>query len=176
MNLDQPTNLKGWKRLFLKHIYEAVGETQRTLSPLEYSAIATKIGLDEKKIASVIRLLRDEQLITYPNQAVEAFRLTKRGIEEGEYLKFRNNYPLLNDPMPDSLEDVHNELAYWSEERFKFDSRSQEWHSISSRMELLKHREIIMTQQEAKQTFISKVVWAQGLTFRVLTILSITQR
>jgi hypothetical protein len=40
ITLKKTTNAKGYARLFLKHIYEKLGETERAMPPLEYKALA----------------------------------------------------------------------------------------------------------------------------------------
>src|SRR5208282_5175890 len=98
MSLNKPTNAKGYARLFLKHIYEKLGETGRAMPPLEYRSLANQIGLSDDQMAAALRLLKSELLIVYPNPTIEAFNLTTKGVQEADYLKFRQDFLLHNDP------------------------------------------------------------------------------
>ncbi len=142
--MQRPTNSKSCARLLLKHLYEVVGETGRQITPLQYSQLASQIGLGSSEMASALKDLRQDLLIAYPNQGMEIITLTKAGIERADYLRFRQEFPLVGDPLPDSLDGIQAEIRFWVQERPKHSPRSDEWRLIAARIEDLKHLENTM--------------------------------
>lgn len=86
-----PTNTKGAARLFLKHIYEKLGESQQSMKPIDYNAIASQIGLDHAQTGAAIRQLKADLLIRFYPESTEIIVLTQKGIQEGEYLSLGRN-------------------------------------------------------------------------------------
>ena len=82
--------------------------------------------------------------MAYPNQGMEIIMLTKAGIERADYLKFRQEFLLVGDPLPDSLDLVRAQMRFWVQERAKHSPRSDEWRLIAARIDDLKHLENTM--------------------------------
>jgi hypothetical protein len=61
----KPTNAKGNARLFLRHIYQELSETQRSMKPTEYFNLAAKIGLSTEQTKAALRQLKDDLLIRF---------------------------------------------------------------------------------------------------------------
>lgn len=117
MSTRRPTNSKGCARILLRRLFEEVGETGRKITPLEYGQAASQIGLSSSEMASALRELKQDLLIAYPNSASEVIVLTKTGVERADYLKSRQELPLVGDPLPDSLETTQAEVGFWAQER-----------------------------------------------------------
>ncbi len=61
------------------------GDAGRKITPLEYTQLASQIGLSSSEMASALGDLRQDLLIAYPNQGMEIIMLTKAGIERADY-------------------------------------------------------------------------------------------
>jgi uncharacterized protein (TIGR02391 family) len=141
MAVQKATNAKSCARLLLRRIYDEVGETGKKLTPLEYSDLGSQIGLSPNEFRMALSILRGDGLIAYPNPATEMITLTRAGVERADYLRFRQELPMLGDPLPDALEGVQEELNFWVQERPKHQSRSEEWQQINARINDLRHQE-----------------------------------
>jgi hypothetical protein len=73
-------------------------------------------------------------------------------VQEADYLKFRQNFLLHNDPSPDSPAGVRAEIEHWARERLKSDPRSHEWALASAKLEDLRHLEDVMAKQSSVTT------------------------
>jgi hypothetical protein len=155
----RPTNAKGNARLFLRHIYQELGETQRSIKPMDYFALAAKVGLSTEQTKAALRHLKKDLLIRFQPETTENIVLTQNGVQEGEYLKFREGHPQLNDPMPESLEGISAELANFSQERQKQHAKSQEFEMISARIGELQHRELMLRKSSSPPS-----AYNQGIT------------
>jgi hypothetical protein len=68
ITLKKTTNAKGYARLFLKHIYEKLGETKRAMPPLECKALAAQIGLNDSQMAAALRDLRTTDILRFAHR------------------------------------------------------------------------------------------------------------
>jgi hypothetical protein len=125
---------------------KSLGETQRSMKPMEYFNLATKVGLSTEQTKAALRQLKDDLLIRFHPETTEIIVLTQKGVQEAEYLKLRDEHPRLNDPIPESLDDVRAELGYFSQERQKQHAKSQEFAMISARITELQHREMMLRE------------------------------
>jgi hypothetical protein len=158
----QPTNAKGNARLLLKHIYGKLGETQQTMKPAEYASLAAQIGISHEQAAAAIRQLKAELLFRFYPETTQNIVLTQKGVQQGDYLKSREEHPLLGDPLPDSLEGVHAELAHFSLERQKQHAKSHEFAMISARIEELQHREGMMLKHSGSPNIYNQNITQHG--------------
>lgn len=141
MSIQRPSNSKSCARLLLKHLYEKVGETGQGITPLEYGQLASQIGLTPAELGNSLRDLREDLLIAYPNPATEIIMLNGAGIQRADFLRFRQELPMVGDPLPETLEGTQAEIRFWAQERSKLHPKSDEWQLIKARVDDLKHLE-----------------------------------
>jgi hypothetical protein len=144
MTTNMPTNSKGDARLLLKNLYAALGESGRAMTVQEYTAIANRQGFDNFGLNKALQHLRDELWIVYPQSTTRSLKLTPTGVQMADYLKYRNEDVLLSDPLPESLDSVRVELAYWELQLQRNFPRSPEWEHIKNRIDALRHKENTM--------------------------------
>jgi hypothetical protein len=78
--------------------------------------------------------------------------LTPESVRRADYLRYRDEFILYTDPLPDSLEGINAEIGRLALERQKNLPKSDEWQLISARLEDLKHLESTMIKQTASPT------------------------
>ena len=143
----KPSNAQGIARFFLKSLYEKLGETDQSMKPQEYSALATKIGLTNSEMQAAIRRLKEDLLIRFHPESTEIIRLTQKGIQEGDYWKTRSVQPMHSDPLPDTLDGVNAEMDYFAQQLPRNLPNTAEWGWTTARLELLQRRHNILSKQ-----------------------------
>src|SRR5271156_3752094 len=148
----KPTNAKGIARLFLKSLFEELGESEKSMKPMEYSALATRIGLTNSEMQSAISQLKRDLLIRFDPESTQIIRLTTKGIQEGSSLRFRNEHPEISDPLPDSLDGVDAEINYFAQLVAECLPGSNDWEWITERLKNLRYRHSTMLKQSEPST------------------------
>jgi hypothetical protein len=152
MTLDKPTNSKAYARLLVTRVFSKVRETGLVLPPLEYNALAREAGLNDSQLSLAIRELKRDNLIALDN-TTQGIRLTPDGVREGDFWQYKATTVLNNDPQPDSLEEIREELHHLNKEISTILPGTYEWKWIEARINMLMHRENIMVKETAGTVF-----------------------
>lgn len=153
MRLDKPTNPKAYARLLVKSIFSIVRETRRALSRAEYEALADDLGLSNSQLSQAIRELQRDSLISLED-TTRAFKLTARGVQEGDYWTTHALKILHNDPLPESLDEVRKEIDYFANEQLTTHPHTSEWDWAGKRLTLLQHKENVMVREASTAVYI----------------------
>ncbi len=84
------------------------------IAPMEWFTIAEKAGLSDQSRCEAITELLKNGLIAFQPETTEIIAFSPEGIETADQLV--RERPKLEDPIPQTLDAVRSETAYWTKD------------------------------------------------------------
>lgn len=115
--------------------------------PMEWVAIAKKAGLsDESRSEAITDLLRNK-FIAFQPETTQIIKFSPEGLEMADQLV--SEKPKLDDPIPQTLEAVRSETAYWTKDLTTCDPGSNWWEWVQARIAELRRTEQRLSSDRA---------------------------
>jgi len=128
-------------RLFVAELRRFAGDKRLNarITPMEWMAIAKKAGLsDQSRSEAVTDLLRNKVIVFQP-ETTQIISFSPQGIEIADQLV--RERPKLEDPIPQDLDSIRLETAYWTKDLTTCDPGSNWWEWVQARLAELRQTE-----------------------------------
>ena len=124
-----------------------VGDTPLNgrIYPMQWVALAKNLGLSDQIRNEAINQLIAQKLIQFTPQTTQVIALTPDGVTLADQLIRQSVGAQVNDPLPDTLEEIHAQLAYWERRQFAGLPQSDWWCQVQVRVDALRHKERRLT-------------------------------
>lgn len=125
----------------------SVGDTPMNgrVNPMQWVALAKNLGFSDQIRNEAVRQLIAGRLIQFTPQTTQIIALTPAGLALADQLIRQSVGAQVDDPIPDNLEEVYSQLAYWQKRQFEGDPESILWCQVKTRIEALRHQEHRLT-------------------------------
>jgi hypothetical protein len=124
-----------------------VGDTPLNgrIRPMEWVALAKQTGLSEEVRNEAITQLIAQKLIQFTPQTTQIIALTGEGAALADHLIRQMVGARVDDPLPDTLDEVSLQLTYWQKRQFEGEPQSVWWCQVQARIDALRHIERRLT-------------------------------
>jgi hypothetical protein len=124
-----------------------VGDTPLNgrIYPMQFVALAKQLGLSDQIRNEAVHQLIAAKLIQFTPQTTQIIALTLEGIALADQLIRQSVGAQVDDPLPDTLEEIHSQLSYWEKRQFQGQPESDWWCQVQARIDALRHKERRLT-------------------------------
>jgi hypothetical protein len=136
-------------RILLAELRRFAGDKRLNarIIPMEWVAIAKKAGLsDESRSEAITDLLRNK-FIAFQPETTQIIKFSPEGLEMADQLV--SEKPKLDDPIPQTLEAVRSETAYFTKDLTTCDPGSNWWEWVQARIAELRQTEQRLSSDRA---------------------------
>jgi hypothetical protein len=128
-------------RVFLAELRRFAGDKRLNarIIPMEWVTIAKKAGLSDQSRGEAIRDLLRNKFIAFQLGSTQIIAFSPEGIEMADQLV--KERPKLEDPIPETLEAIHYETAYWTKDLTTCAPGSNWWEWVQARLAELRQTE-----------------------------------
>lgn len=132
---------------FLCDLRRNVGNTPLTgrISPMQWVALAKDLGFSDQVRNEAVHQLIAQKLIQFTPQTTQIIALTADGVALADQLIRQSVGAQVEDPLPNTLDEIHSQLAYWEMRQFESQPNSDWWYQVQARIEALRHKELRLT-------------------------------
>lgn len=109
------------------------------IAPIEWVAIAKKAGLSDQSRSEAIADLLRNKFIAFQPETTQIITFSLEGIEMADRLV--RERPKLEDPIPQTIDAVRFETAYWTKDLTTCDPGSNWWEWVQARLTELRQAE-----------------------------------
>jgi hypothetical protein len=113
--------------------------------PMQWVALAKNLGFSDQIRSEAIHQLIAQKLIQFTPHTTQIIALTSEGIAIADQLIRQSVGAQVDDPLPDTLEEIHSQVAYWERRQFEGQAQSDWWYQVQARIEALRHKERRLT-------------------------------
>jgi hypothetical protein len=128
-------------RVFLAELRRFAGDKRLNarIIPMEWVAIAKKAGLSDQSRSEAITDLLRNKFIAFQPETTQIITFSPEGIDMADQLV--RERPKLDDPIPQTIEAVRSETAYWTEDLTTCAPGSDWWEWVQARLAELRQTE-----------------------------------
>jgi hypothetical protein len=128
-------------RVLLAELRRFAGEKRLNarITPMEWAGIAKKAGLSDQSRNEAITYLLRNKFIAFQPETTQIIAFSSEGIEVADQLV--KEKPKLEDPIPQTLDAVRSETAYWTKDLTTCDPGSNWWERVQARLVELRQTE-----------------------------------
>jgi hypothetical protein len=159
-------------RVLLADLRRFVGDKRLNarIAPMEWLAIAKKAGLSDQSRGEAITDLLKNGLIVFQPETTEIMAISPEGIEVADQLV--RERPKLEDPIPQTLDAVRSETAYWTKDLTTCDPGSNWWNWVKARLDELRQTEqrLILDRTDLSQPTIQANFFGQNARLNVSSV------
>ena len=109
------------------------------IAPIEWATIAKKAGLSDQSRSEAITDLLRNKFIAFQPETTQIIMFSLEGIETADQLV--RERPKLEDPIPQTIDAVRFETAYWTKDLTTCDPGSNWWEWVQARLAELRQAE-----------------------------------
>ena len=109
------------------------------ITPMEWVAIAKKAGLSDQSRSEAITDLLRNKFIAFQPETTQIIAFSLEGVEVADELV--KEKPKLEDPIPQTLDAIRSETAYWTQDLTTCDPGSKWWEWVQARLAELRQIE-----------------------------------
>lgn len=139
-------------RVFLAELRRFAGDKRLNarITPMEWVAIAKRAGLSNQSRGEAITDLLKNKFIAFQPETTQTITFSPEGIEMADQLV--RERPKLEDPIPQTLDAVRSETAYWTKDLTTCEPESNWWNWIKARLDELRQTEQRLTLDGANRS------------------------
>lgn len=159
-------------RILLAELRRFAGDKRLNarITPMEWFAIAKEAGLSDQSRSEAITDLLKNEFIAFQPETTEIIAFSPEGIEMADQLV--RERPKLEDPIPQTLDAVRAETAYWTKDLTTCDPESNWWNWVKSRLDELRQTEqrLVLDRSDQSQPSIQANFFGDNARFNMSSI------
>jgi hypothetical protein len=128
-------------RIFVAELRRFAGDKRLNarITPMEWMAIAKNVGLSDQSRNEAVTDLLTNKVIAFQPETTQIITFSPQGIEIADQMV--SERPKLEDPIPQDLDSIRLETAYWTKDLTTCDPGSNWWEWVQSRLAELRQTE-----------------------------------